>query len=64
MPEDERFCLKLRNDDSPIEMAHIVRFARAAKQHADIPAQMRAYARTHMSWQGVLKTILEKVEIS
>lgn len=64
VPEDERFCLKLRNDDSPIEMAHIVRFARAAKQHADIPAQMRAYARTHMSWQGVLKTILEKVEIS
>lgn len=63
VPEDERFCLKLRNDDSPVDMAHIVRFARAAKQHADIPAQMRAYARTHMSWQGVLKTILEKVEI-
>jgi len=45
-------------------MAQIVAFAQNAKCDASVPAQMRAYAREHMSWQGVLKTILEKVEIS
>ena len=64
VPEDERFCLKLKNDDSAIDMAQIVAFAQNAKRDASVPAQMRAYAREHMSWQGVLKTILEKVEIS
>lgn len=64
VPDDERFCLKLPNDDSAIDMAQIVAFAKAAGQNAAVPAEMRDYARRHMSWQGVMKTILEKVEIS
>ena len=64
VPDDNRFCLKLPNDDSALSMAQIVSFVKAVKQDASVPAQMRNYARRHMSWQGVMKTILEKVEIS
>lgn len=63
VPDEPRFCIRLSNDDSPISMETLVNFACQAKQGKDVPAQMRAYAREHMSWQGILKTVLKKVEI-
>lgn len=63
LPQDERFCLRLANDDSPIDMETLVRFAVQAKRSPEVPALMRAYAKAHMSWQGILKDVLERVEI-
>ncbi len=64
VPEEPRFCLRLPNDDSAIDMEQLIAFARRAKADKEAPSLMRAYARAHMSWQGVLKTVLEKVGIS
>ncbi len=63
VPPNERFCLRLPNDDSPIDMACIVAFAERVKLDADAPREMRAYAAQHMSWQGVLHTVLERVGV-
>lgn len=64
IPLDPRFCMKVSNNDAPISMERIAAFANAVKADPVAPAEMRAYARQHMSWQGVLRTILEKVEIA
>lgn len=64
IPQEPRFCLKLPNDDTPLDMETIAAFAMQAKADADAPALMRAYAREHMSWQGVLKEAFGKVGIA
>lgn len=64
IPFEPRFCMKVSNNDAPISMERITAFANAVKADPVAPAEMRAYARQHMSWQGVLRTILEKVEIA
>ena len=64
VPQDERFCMCLPNDDSAIDMNLLVDFALRTRADAQAPALMRRYAQEHMSWQGILKTVLEKVEIS
>lgn len=63
IPDEPRFCLRLANDDSPLDMEEIVAFARRAKTDARAPREMRAYAREHMSWSGVLGRVLERVGI-
>jgi len=64
VPEEARFCLRVPNDDSPIDMAELVAFARRAKADDEVSGLMRAYAREHMSWQNVLKNVLGKVGIA
>ena len=63
VPQDDRFCMRLPNDESAIDMAQIVDFAKNARKDAQPPVLMRQYAQEHMSWQGIFKTVLEKVEI-
>ena len=57
------FCLRLANDESPIDLAELAAFARCAQADEETPARMRAYAESHMSWQGVLAQVLERVGI-
>ena len=64
VPEEARFCLRVPNDDSPIDMEELVAFARRAKADGEVSGLMRAYAREHMSWQTVLKNVLGKVGIA
>jgi hypothetical protein len=42
-------------------MEEIVAFARRVKTDADVGGRMRAYTREHLSWEGVLREVLEKV---
>ena len=63
LPEDPAFCLRLPNDESPIDLAELAAFARRAQADEETPARMRAYAESHMSWQGVLAQVLERVGI-
>lgn len=64
VPTEPRFCLRVPNDDSLPDMAAIEAFARSAMQDSEAPALMRAYAKEHMSWTGILKPVLERVGIS
>lgn len=64
VPQEPRFCLRVPNDDSAIDMEELVAFARRAKADDGAPELMRAYAREHMSWQNVLKIVLGKVGIA
>lgn len=63
VPEEPRFCLRVPNDDSPIDIEELVNFARRAKADREVSGLMRAYALEHMSWQNVLKNVLGKVGI-
>ena len=54
LPEDPAVCLRLANDESPIDLAELAAFARRAQADEETPARMRAYAESHMSWRGVL----------
>ena len=64
IPDDPRCCLRLPNDDTPIDMETLAAFARRAQQDEQAPARMRAYAREHMSWQGILRQVFAKVGIA
>lgn len=61
IPENERYYLKVSHDEEPIDMERIVDFAGRVKQDADIPPLMRAYAREHLSWEGVMGSVWEKL---
>ena len=63
LPEEPAFCLRLANDESPIDLAELAAFARRAQADEETPARMHAYAESHMSWQGVLAQVLERVGI-
>ena len=66
LPEEPAFCLRLANDESPIDLAELdseIARARRAQADEETPARMRAYAESHMSWQGVLAQVLERVGI-
>lgn len=64
IPEESPFSLRLPNDDSAIDMQQLVDFALATRRQPDLPERMRSYARSNMSWQGILRTVLEKVDIT
>lgn len=61
VPDNQRFCLRVPNDDSPLNLEAMVAFALAAKADAQAPALMRAYAREHMSWDAVMRRVLDEV---
>ncbi len=63
LPDGASFALRVPNDDTPLNMAAIVAFARDAKADAALPGRMRDYARAHMSWEGVLRGVLERLEL-
>jgi len=61
LPDDPAFALRVPNDDTPIDMNAVVAFALAAKHDPARGERMRAYAREHLSWEGVLRAVLERV---
>ncbi len=61
LPDDPDFALRVPNDDTPINMNAVVTFALAAKHTPARGERMRAYARERLSWEGVLRAVLERV---
>lgn len=57
------FMRRVSNDDAPVPAAALTELALSLKGQADVPGRMRAYAKEHMSWQAVWKTVLEKVAL-
>jgi len=62
LPDDPAFALRVSNDDTPIDMARVIAFAQNARLDAGVSDRMRAYAQAHMSWQGVLSRVLERLK--
>lgn len=59
VPENAPFCMRIPADDSPVPMEAAAAFARCMKGQEQIPAQMRQYAREHMSWEAPMKKALQ-----
>ncbi|MEG0742897.1 MAG: glycosyltransferase [Clostridia bacterium] len=64
LPDAPDWILRVPNDDTPIDMAQVVAFARRAKALPELPQRMRAYAQAHMSWEGTLHRVLEQLNAS
>ena len=62
LPADPAFAFRVPNDDTPIDMEQVVAFAQSAKRDGQTGARMRAYAQSHMSWEGVLRDVLERLK--
>lgn len=58
-----RFCLQVPHDETPLDMEAMAAFAMRAKGDREAPMAMRAYAQAHMSWERVLKPVLERVDL-
>lgn len=63
IPSDERFRLRVPNDESAIDMGELVAFAVRAKHSEAVPSLMRAYAKAQMSWESVMRSVLERLDI-
>ena len=63
MPEDERMCRHLPDDETIPDGAEILRFAKESRLDAELPARMRAYAREHLGWEQQFKPVLERLGI-
>ena len=61
LPADADFALRVPNDDTPIDMNAIVAFAQKVRADATLSTRMRAYAQANLSWEGVLRGVLERV---
>lgn len=62
LPDNSGFFLKVRNDETPIDMAEIVAFAQRVKTDAALPGAMRDYTKEFLSWRGVMTKILERLQ--
>lgn len=62
LPDGQGFFLQVPNDETPIDMAEIVAFAKAVKADAARSIAMREYAQSHLNWKGVLKPVLERLK--
>jgi glycosyltransferase involved in cell wall biosynthesis len=62
LPDGRGFFLQVINDETPIEMAEIVSFARQVKADAALPNAMREYAEQHLSWHSMMAKIFERLQ--
>ena len=63
MPDNDRFCMKLPNDNTPIDIIKILDFAKKSKTDDKVGADMKAYAIEHLSWEAMMNPIFERFEI-
>ncbi|MBR3874749.1 MAG: glycosyltransferase [Clostridia bacterium] len=58
-PWESAFCLQVANDDSAIDMADVISFIKRVRADETLSVRMRTYAKQHMSWEPIIKTVLE-----
>ena len=63
IPENPDFCLKVPHDESLVDMERVVAFAKRVKANPQVPAEMRAYTKTHLSWESVMQVVLGGLEV-
>lgn len=57
------FVLKVPNNDSPINMNSIIKFANETRARKDLVQEMRIYAQENMSWEKQFKKIINWVDL-
>lgn len=62
LPTEQKFALKVPNDDTPIDVKQVIDFALALRNEEDIPIQMREYARNVMSWESQMKLVFDALK--
>ena len=58
---NEVFAYKVPEDDSPLDFDGIVEWALKMKTQPEVAAQMRSFAREHMSWEKEFEKIFDSV---
>ncbi len=58
------FCLRAADDERPVDMARVAEFALSCRKRPELPALMRGYAETHMSWTAQMRRMLETVWVA
>lgn len=61
MSADMKWCFQIPNDDSPVPMQLVHRFVGDVLAEQNLSAQMRTYAKEHMSWESQFKKIIKKL---
>ena len=59
--ENEEWCMKVPNDDSPINMETIAEFIKSIKGKTYISAEMREYAARNMTWEAQYRIVIAKL---
>lgn len=61
VPWEEAFSLQVPNDDSPIDMAQVAAFIHRVRADEGISRRMRAHAARYMTWDPIMRSVLERV---
>lgn len=61
LPSEQEFCMKVPNDNTPIDVKQLIEFALALREKPDIPAVMRGYAKQIMSWEGQMRKVFDSL---
>ena len=59
LPKEAMWCLKLSNDDSPIDMKVVDSFWESLSEQKGLEKTIRQYAEENMSWESQFKNVFE-----
>ena len=57
LPEDVGFAMRVPNDERPVDLDAVIRFAARTAGETDLPGRMRAFAGQHMDWSGKIRIL-------
>lgn len=55
---NENFCMKIKNDASPVEIEEVLCFANKVKGNTNMAQEMRIYAEKNMTWEKQFQKII------
>ena len=61
-PEEEKFHMRVSQNDDPINIEQIVEFALFVRQHNEIHKYMRNYAEKNLTWEIQMKKVMDKIK--
>lgn len=61
-PEEEKFHMRVSQNDDPINIEQIVEFALFVRQHNEIHKYMRNYAEKNLTWENQMKKVMDKIK--
>ena len=64
VPDDYPYVLKMKSDDSPIEVSKVICFYNRIKEDAELQNNMRSFARENFSWNKIFKKTLHAIEVN
>ena len=57
IPEDCEFAMRVSNDERPVDLPAVIRFAARTAGETDLSGRMRAFAGRHMDWGGKVRIL-------